>query len=145
MNLKIKLLTGWSEHNNPDGPPTYCRALSESPGALQVSWAEYKGGKPPNPSPAALIRMAQEFGQKDDDFGELVETSSGTCDFGTMGTAIFRSPEHPRIQLWFLSNGRDFIMVTHICTTVPDPIEVREAQEIVRMLKIGKKSKWKFW
>ena len=144
MRLNIKLPKGWSNYHNPDGPPTYCRDLSETPGPLQISWAEYKGGGLPNPSADDLKRMAEEFGQKHE-FGELVESSSSPCEFGTMGTAVFHSTENPTIQMWHLSNGRDFIMVTHICPTEPDPIEVREAQEIVRTLTVGRKSKWKFW
>ena len=81
--------------------------------------------------------MAVDFGDKHE-FGALVESSSGPCVFGTMGTAVFRSSEYPRIQIWHLSNGRDFIMVTHICPTEPDPVEISEVQEIVRTLTIGK-------
>ena len=144
MSLNIKLPKGWSDYDNPHGPPTYVRELSETPGPLQISWAEYKGGTLPNPTADDLKHMAEEFGEKHD-FGDLVESSNSPCVFGTMGTAVFRSSENPRIQMWHLSNGRDFIMVTHICPTEPDPIEVREAQEIVRTLTIGKKPKWKFW
>lgn len=144
MSLNIKLPNGWSDYDNPDGPPTYVRELSETPGPLQISWAEYKSGAIPNPSADDLKRMAEEFGEKHD-FGELVESSSSPCAFGTLGTAVFRSSENPRIQMWHLSNGRDFIMVTHICPTKPDAVEVREAQEIVRTLTIAKKPKWKFW
>ena len=144
MSLKIKLPKGWSDYDNPDGPPTYVRELSETPGPLQISWAEYKKGEIPNPSANDLKEMAEDFGEKHG-FGDLVESSNNPCEFGTMGTAVFRSGEHPRIQVWHLSNGKDFITVTHICPTEPDPIEVREAQEIVRTLTLGKKSKWKFW
>jgi hypothetical protein len=143
-SLNIKLPAGWAEFDNPDGPPTYCRELGDTPGPLQISWAEYKGGALPNPSANDLKRMAKEFGECHD-FGELVESSSGSCEFGRMGSAVFGSIEHPRIQIWHLSNGRDFIMVTHICPSAPDPVEVREAQEIVRTITLGKKSRWKFW
>ena len=135
---------GWAEFENRDGPATYCRDLSETPGPLQISRAEYLGGALPNPSEDDLKRMAEEFGQNHS-FGELVESLSGPCEFGTMGSAIFRSTENPRIQIWHVSNGRDFIMVTHICPTAPDPVEVREAQEIVRTVTLGKTSRWKFW
>jgi hypothetical protein len=144
VTLHIRLPKGWSAYDNPDGPPTYVRALSETPGPLQISWAEYQGGAVPNPSADDLKRMAEESGEKHD-FGDLVESSSAPCVFGTMGTAVFRSSEYPRIQVWQLSNGRDFIMVTHISPSEPDPVETREAQEIVRTLTIANKPKWKFW
>ena len=141
----IKLPKGWKDFPNPEGPPTYCRDLSDSPGALQVSVAEYRSGAIPNPSAADLKELSEDLGEKNG-FGDLVESSSSPCDFGMLGTAVFRSEEQPRIQIWHLSNGRDFITVTHICMTEPDPVEVREAQEIVRTLTLGNpKPKWKFW
>jgi hypothetical protein len=36
-------------------------------------------------------------------------------------------------------------MVTHIWPTVPDPVEVCDAQVIVRAITVGKKSSWRFW
>jgi len=144
MSFKISLPHGWSELDNPDGPVTFYRDLSESSGALQISTAEYNGGSLPDPTTEDLKRMSEEFGEKHE-CGQLVESSCGGCDFGRMGTAAFTSTEHPRTQIWFLSNGRDFILVTHICTTDADPIEVSEAQEIVRTLTFGKRTGWKFW
>jgi len=136
MRLKIQIPKSWAAQENPNGPATFCRHLSHIPGPLQVSWAEYSHGSIPNPSVQDLQRMAVEFGQKNG-CGDLFESGSSSCVFGSMGTAIFRSSQHPRIQLWFLSNGRDFINVTHICPTEPDPIEVQEAQVIVRTLSLG--------
>jgi hypothetical protein len=144
MRLKIALPRGWSEHDNPGGPLTYYRTSSVTSGALQISCAEYTGGELPNPSGEKLQRMAEEFGEECKS-GELLESSNSPCAFGLLGTAIFHSVQHPRIQNWFLSNGKDFIMVTHICTTPPEPTEVREAQEIVRTLVLRKRPNWKFW
>ena len=92
--------------------------------------------------------MAIDFG-RDSRFGELAESSGGACRFGSFGTAVFRSSEHPRIQVWFISDGRDHIMATHICDREPDAEEVAEAQQIASSLALGPeqraKSKWKFW
>src|SRR5258706_16012197 len=44
MRLKIVLPATWARQDNPDGPATFCRQGSAS--AFQVSWAEYRGGKP---------------------------------------------------------------------------------------------------
>ena len=117
MHLKVKLLKGWADYSreNPDGPPTFLRDLSEVPGPLQISTWEYEGGEIPNPSEDDLKHMSVELGRKN--FGELVETSSGACTFGKMGTAVFHSGEYPRVQVWHLSNGKDFILATHICPT----------------------------
>jgi hypothetical protein len=149
MRLKIQIPRHWARSN--DGTPTFICLTSETSGALQISFGEYTSGEIPNPTPEDLQEMSTGFGKKNN-LGHLIESSCGPCLFGTMGTAVFRSTEHARFQIWFLSNGRDFIMATHISIDEPDPAEVADAQEIVRQLTLGpdepvpaKKSKWKFW
>jgi hypothetical protein len=148
LQVSIKLPKGWSDHSkeNLDGPPTYLRDQSCIPGPLQISFALYKGGVEPNPTVEDLQQFCEQFGAKRVR-GELVESHFASCEFGAFGTAVFRSEEYPRFQIWQLSNGKDFIMITHICPTVPDPIEITEAQEIVdtATLIVESKPKWKFW
>jgi hypothetical protein len=136
--LQVRLLPNWAQADNPDGPgATFCRTDSDESGSLQVSlYAEYTSGTVPNPSPDDLIELAQGHGQRHD-VGELVGTDSGACDLGTFGTAMFRSAEWPRTQLWYLSNGRDFVLATHICAVEPEAAEVSEAQQIVGTLGLS--------
>jgi hypothetical protein len=134
MRLKIQLHPTWYQDKKNDGPATFCRANSSS--AFQVSWAEKKGGAIPNPSGKDLIAFALNFGAQNN-FGEVVESRDGTCRFGNYGTAIFRSTKHSRIQLWIVSNGRDFIFATHICDQVPSNEEISEAQSIAESLALG--------
>ncbi len=147
MRLKIELPTTWAQQENPNGPATFCRQGSTS--AFQVSWAEYQNGKPlPEITAESLKQMAAGFGRKQG-FGDAVESSGGACRFGTFGTAVFHSAEHRRIQVWFISDGRDHIMATHICDREPALSEVGEAQQIASSLALGPekaaKPKWKFW
>jgi hypothetical protein len=146
MRLKIELPRTWAQQDNPNGPATFRRQGSTS--AFQVSWAEYRDGKLPDVTLDKLKGMATGFGQKQG-FGEMSESSSGACRFGTFGTAVFRSAEHPRIQIWFISDGRDHIMATHICDREPETSEVAEVQQIASSLALGPelptKPKWKFW
>jgi hypothetical protein len=146
MRLKIQLPTIWAQQNNPNGPATFCRQGSSS--AFQVSWAEYRGGKQPDVTTDKLKGLATDFGQKQG-FGEMLESSTGTCIFGTFGTAVFSSAECPRIQIWFISDGRDHIMATHICDQRTEASEIVEAQQIAKSLALGpeqpQKPKWKFW
>ena len=91
-----------------------------------------------------LAQMSRELGQEQR-FGELIESSGAACEFGRLGTAVFRSEEH-RIQIWFLSDGKDIITVTHIAPPEPDPDEVRDVRQIVQTLTLAEsKPKWKFW
>lgn len=135
--LQVRLLPNWARSDNPGGPVTFYRTDSNDSGALQASlYAEYTGGNVPNPLPPDLIALAQGHGQRHN-VGELVDTDSGACDLGSYGTAVFRSEEHPRVQFWYLSNGRDFVLATHICTVEPETVEVAEAQRIVGMLGLA--------
>jgi hypothetical protein len=147
MRLKIELPSSWTQMDNPGGPATFYR--EDGSGAFQVSWAEYRGGKlPTDVTPTSLKQMAEKFGQSNG-FGEMTEASGGNCPYGMYGTGVFRTAEHPRMQIWFVSNGRDHIMATHICSAQPNYIEIAEAQQIAASLALGPdqppKAKWKFW
>jgi hypothetical protein len=137
--LQVRLLPGWSDHSeeNPDGPPTYLRDVSFSPGPLQVSWAWYESGATPDPTDDDLIALSKGI-QKSFESPELIETGSGACSVGRYGSAVFRCEEAGRVQAWHLSNGRDLLTVTHIAGNDVDPVEVKEAQQIVEMLAIGR-------
>jgi hypothetical protein len=135
MRLKVQLSESWSPVENPHGPATFVRHASASPGALQVSWAESDGVSPP-PTYADLVQMACEFGEANR-LGDVVETLAGSCGFGAMGTAAFRSPGHARVQVWFMCDGRHFINATHVCEREPEPAEVEEAVGILSGLSLS--------
>jgi hypothetical protein len=146
--IKIELPEGWGDYTdqNPDGPPTYLRTASKVPGPLQISFGLYESGDIPDPSKEDLMDMARGLGLGHG-WGDVISTASGECGFGRFGTAVFRSDEHDRIQVWYLCNGRDFIFATHICPEAPDPQEVEEADRIVKALTLEAKpkSRWRFW
>jgi hypothetical protein len=134
MRLKIELFTNWWQEDNPEGPVTFRRQQSTC--AFQVSWAEYRGKKPlPEPTTDKMRRMALEFGQKS--YGSAIESYGGSCRFGTFGTAVFRTSEHPRIQIWITTNGHDHILATHICDREPGADEISEVQQIASSLALG--------
>lgn len=134
MRLKIQLPRTWMQQNNHKGPATFCRQGSTC--TFQVSWAEYRGDKPIQVTSDGLLEMAAAFGRKQG-FGDALDTASGDCKFGAFGTAVFRAAGHPRIQIWFISNGRDHIMATHICDREPEAIEVEDVQQIAGSLVLG--------
>jgi hypothetical protein len=148
MRLKIQLPPTWAQKENGDGPATFCRA--DGVGPFQVSWAEYRGRQLSTDVTTrdSLKKMAERFGQQNG-FGHLVESSTGTCPFGMFGTGVFQSAQHPRIQVWIISDGRDHIMATHICIAKPDSTEIAEAQQIAASLALGPEQaprpRWKFW
>ncbi|MHC4215721.1 MAG: hypothetical protein ACYSWP_20430 [Planctomycetota bacterium] len=144
--IKITLLPGWIDYSseNPEGPATYLRDASEVPGAFQVSLAEHIGREIPNPSLEDFVELASKTGETTG-ATEVIETVSGECRFGRFGSAVMRSKEYSRIQVWYLSEGYDFILATHICTENPDQTELAEVQEIVKELVLVERPWWKFW
>lgn len=147
MRLKIELPTTWSQVNQPGAAATFRR--KDSSGAIQVSWGEYRGGELPIVVTAEFLKeMAEKFGQETG-LGQLTESSGGGCRYGMYGTGVFQSAEHPRSQVWFVSDGRNIIMATHICDEEPKQSEIAEAQQIAASLALGvehpRKPRWRFW
>jgi hypothetical protein len=136
--LQVTLPDNWVDHSadNPDGPPTFMRVGSERNSALQVSYAWYKGGKEPRPTDANLISLSSRAFEKVAGY-KLISTDSGGCTIGRFGTAVGRCDQFARLQAWHLSDGLNFVMVTHICEADPTEAEVAEAQQIVEQLVIA--------
>jgi hypothetical protein len=134
MNVpfRIQLLPDWRE-TTPPGQPwprVFYRQRGNTPGPLQVSFSLYRGGPEPRPTPAQLREMAIDFGTRQG-FGELLTSGEFPYAFGVGGTAVFRSPKGERIQVWFLSDGRNFALATHFASGQAEPAEVEEAAQIV--------------
>ncbi|HYV38835.1 MAG TPA: hypothetical protein VE988_24340, partial [Gemmataceae bacterium] len=97
--------------------------------------AEYNGGPEPHPSEADLVELALGFGESNQ-FGKIIGSSSGKCVMGTYGTAVFNrsdsesSDEPEYSQVWFLSNGLDFVFATFIAVEEPKAREVADAHRI---------------
>lgn len=134
--LRIRLRPGWHPADNP-AIPTYKREGSAGSGALQFSIAQFRHGTAPNATEQTLVAMCEKLtssvrGRRD------MATASGPCDFGIYGTAAVQGDAPVRFQAWVLSNGTEFILVTHTCGSAPpDPEEVREATEIALMTGFG--------
>lgn len=129
--LRIRLRAGWHPADNP-AIPTYTRAASIDSGALQFSVAQFRNSTAPNATEQTLVAMCEKLttnvrGRRD------VTTSSGACDFGIYGTVTAHGESPVRFQAWMLSNGQEFILITHTCRSAPDPEEIREANEIALM------------
>jgi hypothetical protein len=139
--LKIWLPDKWVDlsDQNPDGPLTMAWDERAATGALQVSTAEYEGGPEPRPGEADLIQLAVSFGEEQG-WGELMRSSSGKCVMGAFGAAAFKriesiQPDAPAYcQVWFLSNGLDFVFVTFIAMEDPQDEEIAGAQQIAERI-----------
>jgi hypothetical protein len=72
-------------------------------------------------------------------YGETVEEYSGPCAIGSMGTAVFRSEECPRIQVWLLCGSRRLVYVIHVCHEVPTDKEIAEVADMVQTLSLSER------
>jgi len=124
---------GWSDcsKETPTALLSMRRVSSQAPGLLQVSTFLNKDQKNlGDTSPVRLMEMAQSSG-KTQPGGIFVSKEGGNCRFGHWGTSIFRGPAGERLQIWFLSDGHDFITATHLCKGQSDQQEVSEVHQII--------------
>jgi hypothetical protein len=137
LRPNIPLLPGWvDETTQGSATNAYFRNPTRS-GPLQVSWAEFAGGRAPQVSEARLLEIALKTGGQFG-CGPPFERASGPCALGTYATAKFSLPPDRCFgQVWVLSNGADFVIATYMSAREPDPIEVTEAQQIVSRITLG--------
>jgi hypothetical protein len=140
---KITLPRNWLDisKDNPGGPPTFCRDSDDS-GALQISvQAEYESGEVPNPTAEDLVGLAENTAIREPG-ATIRERLSGTCAIGTFGSVVTSWPDCPHVQIWWLSDGRDLVLATHICSVVPPVAEIREARQIIQAAVLRKGWLW---
>lgn len=79
--------------------------------------------------------------------GKLIGTESGECIFGKYGGSIYSNEKFKRIFIWWLSNGKDYLVATYICDAIPEQEELNEVQRMVKEMDINVKNKscCKFW
>jgi len=130
--LKVKLFEGWRPVENPRTLATYVRGDTSNSGSLQFSLAQYQRGILSSVTEDTLLGLCQKLagsvrGRRD------VSSGSGKCEFGLFGTVTAKGDSPAHFQVWVISNGREFILITHTCAKEPDPQEVAEANEIALM------------
>lgn len=125
----------------PDGMLSFARSGTER-GVLQITMTEYTGGEEPNPAPKDLVQLASEVAK-----GQglrVLRTDSGSCPAGVFGRALCESPDVRCFQIWYLSNGRDFLLATYIAED-PDAAETEEAEKLIRGITWRAKRRWWKW
>ncbi|MFZ6757842.1 hypothetical protein ACO0K9_11595 [Undibacterium sp. Ji50W] len=134
LRLVVELPPGWGDHSseNADGPATFIKEDSESPGALQISiQAEYRGGAIPNPIPEQLVTFAERIVKKNADV-QIRGRSTGQCNIGTYGSILASFSGISWCQIWVLSNGKDFVLASHTSVDEPSEAEVNESSWVVK-------------
>jgi len=135
-NIRISFPEGWSDisSQNPDGPPTFIHGRLEEPGVLQISIAQYVSGKKPNPDFTDLISLSEKIGLKNN-FGQITHKVADNCKYGKYGKVEFAGSAFPYIAVWHLSNGKDFIFATFICSKIPVESEKNDVESILLSIR----------
>ena len=135
--LKVTLPPGWEDisHENPEGPATFVRSGENATGVLQLSIQSiYESGPEPNPTFGDLIRLCEHVAGLQE--ADVTERYSGDCELGTFGSVTGKSAELPMMQIWTVTNGRDFVLATFLCPEQPDAEEAAEAETIVKGVQL---------
>jgi hypothetical protein len=137
-HLKVNLLPGWEDitYENPEGPPTFVRSGEDATGVLQISIQSiYESGPEPKPTQDDLIRLCEHVASLQE--ANVIGRYSGDCDLGRFGSVIATSADLPHMQVWTLSNGRDFVLATFLCPEESNPAEATEAETIVKRVVLA--------
>jgi hypothetical protein len=127
---------GWEDITDAvegDDPP-YTLAHVDGVGALQFSIALFKGGQIPDPAPADLLAMVEEFGLEQG-FESPVDVVTGTGP-PILAAGSFTS-EGDFVRVWQVSDGRSFAFITYTCAEEDVGSEVTACEKIVRSIVFG--------
>jgi hypothetical protein len=117
----------WVRVDTSGGPLTFTRRATGS--ALQFSGAQHRPGNLSAVGTDMLVGICRKFTGKVEKAQEI-GSGSGGCRFGLFGTVTVQGSEPAHFQVWVLSNGQAFILVSHTCNLVPGAEEIAEANEI---------------
>jgi hypothetical protein len=116
-------------------PPTLGR--EQGPGALQFSLARFKGGVEPEFDENKLLAMLREF-VATNDLGDALSEASGAV-IGEMSHATGTYVSGIDLTaVWYLSNGRDVMLVTYCAddALLEAAAELAQVREIVRSIRL---------
>ena len=135
--LKVSPPPDWHRVDNPSykGNVVLRRGESDQTGLMQMSIGLYQGGHPPDFSAESLIVQAQQYGIEIG-YGRPGEAAGGACAIGLFGTAVFHPNPQDRAQLWFVSNSRDVVLVSYVCSPEQESGGLAEAQSIVNTMQL---------
>lgn len=132
-NLRITLPTNWisAEGECEDYPYRFYPKCKVQNSILDITFAEYKGGKLPNPTYEDLVKLAKGKSNL-----EIVSVEYGDCKLGKYGTARFRLENVPFFQKWFLSNGKDIVIAEYQSLIEPADPDLQELNLIISSINL---------
>lgn len=117
-----------------DNPP-FTLAAIDGYGALQFSVALFENGQLPTPSPQDLLDMLSEFGERHG-LGRMKDKVMETEPLLLAATTF--GNKRDSIRAWYVSDTKNFALVTHTCETEFFAREVEVCESIVRSIRFAK-------
>jgi hypothetical protein len=102
-------------------------------GALQLSFGLFQGGKVPDPSEKELRTMVLRFGEERGMGDALDESTFSKGPLAGAGMSFHTGEDFMRV--WFVSDGKNFALVTYTCAWDAQEREVSLCEEIVQSLQ----------
>ena len=123
---------GWNEVTDLEDGAPFTLAKPDGVGALQFSPAVYKGGRVPSPSVDDLLEMVTEFGVQHD-LGDAFGYGTDDATIRLAGANYHDGEDF--IRVWYVSDGKSFVLVTYVCQWGLERKEIDECEEIVRSVR----------
>jgi hypothetical protein len=132
----VQVPRGWADITDEveSEDPPYTLARRDGVGALQFSVAVYESGPVPDPTPADLLGMIQEFGRK----RRLGKPTEVVTEPGPprLAAGSFAWGED-FLRVWQIFDGRSFAFVTYTCAAGHAGSELAACERIVRSIAFG--------
>jgi hypothetical protein len=119
------------ETKGPARPYTLTKARGV--GALQFSVASYMSGPVPLPSSAKLLAMAEESGMRSG-AGMPFDTRAKEGRL-SIAAADFHTPEDNFLRVWYVSDGKNIMLITYVAKWELREIELLECEGIVESVR----------
>jgi hypothetical protein len=107
-------------------------------GALQLSLGLFQGGKVPNPSERDLRTMVLRFGEEQGLGNALDDSTFMKGNLVGVGMSFHSGEDF--IRAWYVSDGKNFALLTYTCTWGEQEREVSLCEEIVQSLQFQQPS-----
>jgi hypothetical protein len=132
-SFSVQTPVGWEDITDSveaEAPPSTL-AHRDGVGALQFSVALYVSGPVPDPTPAVLREMLEEFGVTHN----LGEPTAVVEEIGppSLAAGSFRDGEDV-VRVWQVSHGGNFAFITYTCAADNLGSELAACERIVRSI-----------
>ncbi len=131
LRLQIELPEGWEPQPAVAGEPV---TITYKAAALQIS-IQHGAAEGKDWSGDDLAGLAVQMGERTSS-GKRIASSSGECEMGTFGTAVFAGGEPTYVQTWLLSSGTHAMIVSLADNDSLDADEIVDVVDTVLRLNL---------